>query len=183
MSRLLQKLAVCLLLLAPSGCGRARVFEGVDVSTGRSLFLEPREMAKGRTFTGEYVSPQLGRLSLKEHDGRIQGTYSYRSCGELVQGELRGRVVGNLAEVSWDETVGSCCLSQRLRRGEGYFLFSGPPPYDRPERLFGKRVYLVDRLMSRGGKPLRTERETSAWTAIALAPAAARTWAEEAHCP
>lgn len=162
-----------------SSCQNVRTFDGIDVVSGRGLHLVQGSMPAEHSFSGDYLSPQTGKMTLVQSAEQLRGSYAKRSCGCEVRGQLTGTVVGNLAELEWTESV-SGCTAPRARHGEAFLFYTAPPGEQGPPTLFGERVYLVNERVTRQGETFVSQREPSAWTATRISEAPL---VEESHCP
>lgn len=162
-----------------SSCRAVRSFDGIDVVSGRGLQLVPASMPAGHSFSGDYVSPQTGRTTLRQSADELHGSYAKRSCGCEIRGRITGTVEGNLAELEWTETVSGCSAS-RARHGEAFLFYTASPPEQGPPKLFGERVYLVNERVTRQRETFVSQREPSAWTATRIFEAPVT---DEPHCP
>lgn len=162
-------------------CRPAPVFNGVDVSSGQSLSIEQRDVAREIPWSGVYISSQLGRLVLEQRANAVHGSYTNESCGCRVSGRLQGKVRGNLIEFEWVEVVAGCASSSP-RRGRGFAFYRAPPELDRPASLFGHRDHAVehDPQLGRSGTPAL--RDDGPWTAIRT-PANEPAFDAAPHCP
>ena len=119
-------LAQCVLAAGLGGViACSPVFEGVDPSTGARVRLETGDAAPNTQFSGQWDSPQLGQLSLRE-DAPDSFSGSYRVQRQdppcPVVGRLLGTRSGNLLRVSWNENYSACGRAVPVR-GRGYFFY------------------------------------------------------------
>ena len=111
-------------------------FRGLNPSSGREVSLTYSPTPISLSISGKWVSPQLGVITLQQHDDKVDGAYDGTRDGCHVVGKLTdGKSQGNLVQFSWtDQRVG--CPSAGASKGTGFVFFShdesGP-------RLFGRR--------------------------------------------
>jgi len=158
-------------------------FDGVDVSSGQSLQLSQGRMSPGHTFSGTFLSPQSGRMTLKQSGAELDGDYEYWLCGCPVLGHLHGTVQGNLAQIQFREHVASCGEPQELA-GHGHLFYRAIPLSDSPAQLFGARAYLAPPPFGVSNGE-REDRPSVAWTAVELDQISAATANDDVgrHCP
>jgi hypothetical protein len=161
-----------------SSCQHVRSFDGLDAVSGRGLHLVQGSMPAEHSFSGDYLSPQTGKMTLRQSAEQLRGSYEKRSCGCEIRGHVTGTVDGNLAELEWTEVVSGC--TARTRHGEAFLFYTAPPSEQGPPKLFGERVYLVNERVTRQGETFVSQREPSAWTATRIFEAPLP---EEPHCP
>jgi len=111
-------------------------FRGVNPSSGREVALSYSPTPLSLSIAGKWVSPQLGLITLQQHEDNLEGAYDASRDGCRVEGKItEGKVQGNLVRFNWSDTR-SGCHSSGTSKGTGYVFFahdeSGP-------RLFGRR--------------------------------------------
>lgn len=170
------------LAIALAACTSAPAFNGVDVQTGQTVAPVPAPLRPGQSFSGSYLSPELGELELFQEGEHVEGTYVGHLCACTVFGRLAGDVDGNLARVRFIERL-TACGPERELQGDGFFYYRSAPPTGTPPSLFGSRTYHVltpaPRSLPRAGDAAAT----SVWVAHgrdAAAPVAADAGN---HCP
>jgi len=122
-----------------SGCASVPPsdWRGVDTVSGEEIRVLAGSMPDGASSAGEYVSPQLGRLTLAQTSGVVSGTYTSSATGE--SGVLRGSMSGNLVEFEWQASLALDGASRQIA-GRGYFIVDRVTSGARV-RLFGRRSF------------------------------------------
>jgi hypothetical protein len=124
-------------------------------------------MPAASTFSGNYLSAQLGTLRLTQVADRVSGSFA-RSIDEcILAGTMRGAVHDNVAEIAWEQFE-TCGGRRRRSQGRGFFLYDRLSE-GRPAQLFGRRFLTAGSLVPTDDEPynwLNFELRDDPWTAV-----------------